>query len=101
MVGALDVDCALEAALPFGEVVGHIGHEISVRAITLSHHAIFVVAVIRAFQPKRAVFFIRFASSDELLNRGFHATAGVERRLKVIVIKLNVERLQIQILLAA
>ena len=54
MVGALDVDRALESTFPFRHVVGDVRHEIRVGAVTLAHDAILVVAEVGRAQPQRS-----------------------------------------------
>ena len=101
VVGALDVDSAGIAALPFGQVVGHVGHEVgvlrgglaavgSVRG-RLSHHPVFVVAVIRAFEPQRAVLLIGFTRFDQQVYGFVYAPAGVQAALQVVVVKLHLK----------
>ena len=58
VVRALDVDDLGETPLPFGQVVGHIGHEIGVVAVRLAHHAVFVITKVCGSQPQGAVLFI-------------------------------------------
>ena len=58
VVGALDVNDLGKAALPFGQVVGNIGHKIGVAAVRFTHHAVFVVAKIGGAQPQRTVLFV-------------------------------------------
>ena len=61
VIGALDVDRALESALPFGDVIGDVGQEVGVGAVPLAHDAILVVAEIGRAQPQCAVVLVRFS----------------------------------------
>src|SRR2546430_7275619 len=54
MVGAPDVDHAVEAALELVEVVGDVGGEISVLAVLAPHHAVLLVAERAGSKPQRA-----------------------------------------------
>ncbi|MNQ66437.1 hypothetical protein D3C85_809290 [compost metagenome] len=103
VVAALDVHGAMEAALPFGLVISHVGHEVGVAAFAFAHDAVFVVA--RAefgrAQPQRAAFLVGVAAGDQGLDRGFHASGRVERAFQVVVVERQAEGLQVQILLAA
>ncbi|MNV31063.1 hypothetical protein D3C71_1223540 [compost metagenome] len=82
-------------------MVRHIGHEVGVRAVLLAHDAVLVVAVVRAFQPQRAVLLVGLAIGDELVHRSIDAAAGVQAGLQVVLVKVQVERLQILVLLIA
>jgi len=54
VIGALNVDGATEPTLPFGYVICDVRQEIRKRTVTLSHHAILVVAEIGRREAKRA-----------------------------------------------
>src|SRR3712207_7296760 len=41
-----------EAAVPLGDVVRDVGHEVRVRAVALAHHAVLVVAELGGAQPR-------------------------------------------------
>ena len=101
VVGALDVDHLGEAALPLGQVVSHVGHKVGVAAVGLAHHTVFVVAVVGALEPQRAVLFVGFASGLQLLNCVVHTATGVEAAFKVIVVELDLKGFQVQVLLVA
>jgi hypothetical protein len=88
VVGALDVDDLGEAALPLGDVVGHVGHEVGVGAVALAHDAVLVVAVVGGLEPQRAVLLVGLAVGDQLVHRGLDAAAGVQAGLQVVVVEL-------------
>ncbi len=54
MVGAPDVDHAVEAALELVEVVGDVGGEIRVLAVLAPHHAVLLVAERAGPKPQGA-----------------------------------------------
>ncbi len=101
VVRALDVHHLREAALPFGDVVGHIGHEVRVRAVLLAHHAVLVVPVVGGLEPQRAVLLVGVALLDQAVHGGLDAARGVEARLQVVLVEMQVERPQILVLLIA
>ena len=101
MVRALDVDGALEAAFPFGDVIGHIRHEVSPATLGLAHHAVLVIAIVGAAQPQRAFGFIGLAGGGQRLHRGLDPAIAVQRGFEVVVVKAHTEGLQVQILFAA
>ncbi len=101
VVGTLDVDHLGIAALPFGHVVGDVGHEIGVRAVGFTHHAILVVAVVGGAQPQRAVLLVGTAGRDQGRDSALDATFRIERRLQVIAIEFDAEGLQVTVLFAA
>ena len=101
VVGALDVHHAGEAAFPFGDVVGHIGHKVGVSAVALAHDTVFVVAVVGGLEPQGAVLLVGLACVLELLHGGIHLAAGVKARLQVIVVKAHVKGFEVQVLFAA
>ena len=67
VIPALDVDRARESALPFGHVIGDVGHEVRVAAVGLPHDAILVVAEVGRPQPQRTVLLVRAPRGDETL----------------------------------
>ena len=101
MVAALHVDDARITALPFGEVIRHVRHEVGVSAVGFFHYPVFVVPVIGGLQPERAVLLVGLAGGAECLHGGRDFTPGVERRLKRVVIETHAERAQVHVLLAA
>ena len=87
VIRALDVHDLRETALPLGDVVGHVGHEVRVAASRFAHHAVFIVAVVGGFEPQRAFGFVGVAAR---LQRGHclvDAAVGVERALQVVAIE--------------
>ena len=90
----------MKTTVPFVQMVGDIGHKISVATLGFAHHAVFVIAKIRGAQPQRAAFFVRMAHFGQTRNGLLNRARGVERGLQKIVIKLHAKCLQIQILLA-
>ena len=101
VVGALDIDGFFEAALPFADVVGHVGHKVGVTAVSLAHDPVFVVAVVGRPEPQRAILFIGFASGLQPAHGVIDPAAAVEAAFKVIVVKLDSEGLQVKVLLVA
>jgi hypothetical protein len=101
VVGALHVDDLGEAALELVDVVGHVGHEVRVRAVGLAHHAVLVVAVVGGAQPQRAVLFVGLAGGHQACHGGFDAAAGVQAAFEEVVVELQPEGLQVQVLLVA
>ncbi len=82
-------------------MVGDVGHEVGVAAVGLAHHAVLVVAVVGRAQPERAVLLVGLAGLDQLVDRLLDPAAGVEAGFEVVMIELDLERLQVQILLVA
>jgi hypothetical protein len=78
MVRALDIDRARETALPLGEMIGDVGHEISVAAVGLPHHPVLVVAVVGGLEPQRAVLFVGLARRGKRADRRVDLALGVE-----------------------
>ena len=101
VVGALDVHDFVKTAFPLGDVVGHVGHKVGVAAIRLAHHTVLVVAVVGGLEPERAVLLVGLAGLLQALHRRLHLAAGVKTRFEVVVVKLDVERLQVEVLFAA
>ena len=101
VVHALNVDGLGVAALPLGQVVSHVRHKVGVRAISLFHDPVLVVAVVGGPEPQRATFFKRFACGFELGDRALHPARLIQARLKVIVVEAHRKRLQIKVLLMA
>ena len=104
MIGALHVDGACEAALPFRDVIRDIGNEVRVLVSllrALPHDAVLVVAEVGRPEPERAVLLVGVARGDESLHRLIDAPGRVQRRLQRIHVELHAEGLQIAILLLA
>ncbi|OIQ71401.1 hypothetical protein GALL_469800 [mine drainage metagenome] len=101
VIRTLDVDRAMKAALPLGDVIGHVGQEIGVAAVGLAHHPVFVVAEVGGAQPERAVLLIRVAGCDEALDGVRDLAFGIQAGFEVVAIEADAECLEIEILLAA
>jgi len=101
VVAALNVHDLVKAALPLGNVVRHVRHEVRVGAVALAHHAVLVVAVIGRPEPQCPVLFVGFSGLDQLVDRGLDAAAGVQAGLQVVVVEPDLECLQVQILFVA
>jgi len=103
MVAALDIDGVVKATLPFGDVIGDIGHEVGVAAFGFAHHPVFVIAgaQLGGAQPERAFAFIGMARVNKRLDRLFDAAAGVQRAFQVEIVEFQAKGLQVEILLAA
>ena len=99
VIGALHVDRDAKAALPLGDVIGDVRHEIGERAVGLAHHAVLVVAVVGRAQPQRAVFLVGLAAGDERVDRRVDLAVGVEARLQVVDVEAHAELLQVEVLL--
>jgi hypothetical protein len=67
----------------------------------LAHDAVLVVAVVGGLEPQRAVLLVGLAVGDELVDRGLDAAAGVQAGFQVVLVKLQVEGLQVLVLLVA
>ena len=82
VIGAPDVDGALEAALPLVAVVSDVGHEVGVGAIRLAQHAVLVVSERGGLEPQRAVLLVRVLPLGEigerLLDELFLVEPGLE-----------------------
>ena len=90
-----------KAALPLGDVVGDVRHEVGVRAVGLAHHAVLVVAVVGGAQPQRAVLLVGLAGATSALTVVVDLAVGVQARLEVVVVEAHAERLQVEVLLVA
>ena len=101
VVGALDVDDLGVTTLPLGDVVSHVGHEVGVGAVALAHDAVLVVAVVGGLEPQRAVLLVGLAVGHELVDSGFDAAAGVQAGFEVVLVKVQIEGLQVLVLLVA
>ena len=101
VVGTQFGDGALVAALPFGQVVGHVRHEVGVRAVGLAHHPVLVVAKVGAAQPQRAAFFKGVALGDQRVHGLFHLAVGIQRRFEEVAVERHPKRRKIGILFAA
>ena len=101
VVAALHVDDLDEAAFPLVQVVGHVGHEVGVRAIGLAHHAVLVVAIVGAAQPQCTVFLVGLARGDQARDRGLELAARVQARFEEVTVKAQAEGLQVEVLFVA
>ena len=81
-------------------MVGHIGHKVGERAIFLSHDAVFVVPIVGGLEPQRAVQLVGLAIGHQFGHGSVDPAAGVQAGLEVVLIKLQVEGLQVLVLLA-
>ena len=79
VVTALDVDYYVKAALPFGDVIGHVRYEVGVRTIRLLHHTVFIITVFCALEPQRAFLLVGLASCFDCTDRCFDLAIAVER----------------------
>ena len=66
-----------------------------------AHDAVFVVAVVRGLEPQRAVLLVRLAVGHQLVHGGLYPATGVQAALEVVLVKLEVEGLQVFVLLVA
>ena len=101
MIRSLHIDRVRESALPLGDVVGDVRHEISVAAVGFPHHPILVVAVVGGPEPQRAVLFVGLARGSERAHRGLDLALGIERGFEVIIVEFHAERPEVLVLLAA
>ena len=69
VIGAEDVDAAVEATVELVFVVGDIGREVSVGTVCLYEHAILVVAEIGRPEPDRAVLLVQIAALAQGVER--------------------------------
>ena len=92
VIGAELGDRALVAALPLGDVIGDVRHEVRVRAVGLAHHAVLVVAEVGRAQPQRAAFLVGVAAGDQLAHGLLDLAVGVQRRLEVVDVEAHAER---------
>ena len=95
VIGALNVHHLLKTALPFVDMVGHIGHKVGEGAVTLLHHSVFVIPILGGFEPQCAVFFIGFSGGLQPRHRIGHLAVGVEAAFQVVVVKLHGKSLQV------
>src|SRR5690606_30216200 len=95
VVGSLDIDRIMKSALPFGQMIGHIGNEIRIAALRLAHDAIFVVAGIQfsGSQPEGAFAFVCMAVVYQSLYGLFDASAGIKRAFQIEIIEFQAEGL--------
>ena len=101
VVGAQLGDRAGVAALPLGEVVGHVRHEVREGAVGLAHHAVLVVAEVGGLQPQRAAFLVGVAGGDQLVHRLRDQPVLVQRAFQIVGVEIDAERGQVQVLLVA
>jgi hypothetical protein len=80
VVGAPDVDDAVEAALVLVEVVGDVGGEVGEEAVLALHDAVLLVAEGRRAEPLGAVLQVDVPGRLELGHRALDQ-AGVEQAL--------------------
>ena len=80
VVGAPDVDDALEAALVLVQVVGDVRGEVGVEAVVTLYDAVLLVAERRRLEPLGAVLFVQVAGLFQLVDAARHQP-GVEQRL--------------------
>ncbi len=101
VVGAQLGDRAFIAALPLGQVVGDVRHEVGIGAVGLAHHAVLVVAEVGGLQPQRAAFLVGMAGSDQLLHRLLDLAVAVQRAFQEVDVEVDAERGQVVVLLVA
>ena len=104
VIGALHIDGTPIAALPLGDVVRDIRHEISVVTAlrrALLHDAILVVPELRRAQEQGALFFEGMPRGAQLIDGLLDATVGLERAFKIVRVERDAERLQVEILFVA
>ena len=99
VVRALYVDRPMKPALPLGDVIRNVGEKIGVRAVTLPHDAILVVAKQARLEPQRAVGFVSHVFCIERLHNFLDPAVGVQRRLEIVRIELHAKCLEIEVLL--
>ncbi len=87
------------AAFEFGKVVCNVRDEIGVGSIRFAHNTVFIVAVIGALKPQRAVFLVSFSGILDGLNCFFYSTVFVKRAFEIIVVERDVERFKVAVLL--
>jgi hypothetical protein len=101
VVGALHVDGAVEAALPLGQVVGHVGEEVGGVAAALDHHPVLVVPELRGAEPERAVLLVDEPRLAQAADGVLHPPRVVERRLQEELVEADAEAVQVAVLLGA
>ena len=87
VIGALNIDDRVKAALPLAYVIRDVRHKVGVAARCFAHHAVFIIAIVGGFQPERVV---EFVGVTRRLQRGhgfIDATVCVERTFEVIAVK--------------
>src|SRR5216117_3873646 len=92
---------ALEAPLPFVDVIRDVRQEVGVLAALLrplAHHAVLVVAEVRGLEPQRAVLLVRVAGGHQPAQRLLDLAAPVQRRLEEVDVELHAEGLQVRVL---
>ncbi|MDR6139120.1 hypothetical protein QE438_002424 [Pseudoxanthomonas sp. SORGH_AS 997] len=89
------------AALPLGQVIGHVRHEVGVGAVGLAHHAVLVVAVVGRLEPQRAAFLVGVAGLDQRLDGLLNLAVAVKRALQEVHVEAHAEGGQVGVLLAA
>ena len=78
MIGALLIDHALIAALPFVVVIGDIWDEVGIPALTFAHHAILIIAKFSGAQPQCILLFIGMTGTLQGLYGLLDGTAVIE-----------------------
>ena len=77
VVGAQDVDAAVEAAVELVLVIGDVRGEVRVAAIGLDEHAVLVVAKVRRPEPDGIIFVVEVASLAQGVERTGEARAAI------------------------
>ena len=95
------IDGTREAALPFGDVIGDVGHEICVAALGLAHHAVFVVTVVGRLEPQRAVLLVSLAGIDQFLHCLRHAAAGRQEHFPALLVFVRFDWLDLYLVTAS
>ena len=101
VIRALNVHSFNKAAFKFAQVIGNIRHEISVVAVLLAHHTIFVIAEffeIGCAEPKSAVLLIGVTGSNKRVDCSFHQTVRIQRAFQVEIVKSDAKSIEVTVL---
>ena len=91
VVGAEDVDRALEAAVELVQQVGDVGREVGGHAVLAHHHAVLLVAEGGGLEPQRAVALRHVALGLQRVDRLRHRPGGGQRALAEPVVVAHAE----------
>ena len=95
VVGAEDVDGALEAALELAEQVAEVGGEVGGDAVLALDHAVLVVAEGGRAEPQRAFLLVKVAVGLQRVDRALHVAVRHQRALAEEVVVQHPEALEV------
>ncbi len=99
VVGALDVDHAVIAAVPLVLVVRDVREEVRRHPVAPDHHTVLLISELGGSEPGSAVLLVDEAGLSQLPHRLVHETVGVEGGLQEVLVEVHPEVAQITILL--